>query len=216
MDLSLLHFLLAAQLVELDFEHPENNDGMLVLKGNEITIGFEMINVVTIIKPLEDVEDFRKGRIKAHLLPDKSGIMFSWPSVPAYLLDPDEIEKLYKMDSHGVCLATRRSHDVVATDVHSDDVRKLRHIIAHFPKGITCSNRYFNDGMDGLNLKTKLIIFQNLVHNKGRDVPCPKPMVRWKVVLETGRTVRTAPAAGRDNYDMDLDNALRDMERMRA
>lgn len=143
--------------------------------------------------------------------------MFSWPFVPAYLLDPKDIEGIYKLDGTGVCSATRRTHDIVATDVQADDERQLRHIIATFPQGIKCNNRHFNDGMeDGIELKTQLLMFQNLVRNKGKAIPCPKPMVRWKLVVETGRTRRTAPATGRDDYDMDLENALREeMEQMR-
>lgn len=205
----LLCFLLAVREMDLNFDNPEINEGMLVLKASEILIGQEVVEAVTIIRPLEDVEDFRQGRIQAQLLPDRSGIKFTLPSVASYLLDAKEIKALYEVEGILACMATKRAHDIAATDVQSDDERRLRHIIAYFPEGITCSNRHFNDGTDGLNLKTQLVMFQNTLLSKGgKAIPSLKPQVRWKVVVETGRTRCTALASGRDNYDADLETAL--------
>jgi hypothetical protein len=196
-----------------DLEHPENNEGMLVLKGVEIMISQEVLDAITIIRPLEDVDDFRKGRVQAQLLPDRSGIKFTLPSVPSYLLDAKDIKSLYALDGNGACTATKRAHDVAATDIQLSDDRRLRHIIAYFPEGTTCSNRHFNDGVDGLNLKTRLVMFQNKLTFKGKPpIPSLKPHVQWKVVVDTGRTRRTAPISG--DFDADLENALGRMQAM--
>jgi hypothetical protein len=183
------------------------------VKGTEITIGKEVINAVTIIRPLEDAEDFRKGRIKAQLLPDRSGIMFSLPSVLAYLLDPTDIKPLYALDGNGVCAATRRTHEIVTTDLQVDDEHRLRRIIARFPTGITCSNRHFNNGEDGNhNLKTHFHMYKNdQVLKGGKKVAYPKAHIRWKLVVETGRTRRTAPATSGENYDADIEKAFQDL-----
>jgi hypothetical protein len=97
--------------------------------------------------------------------------------------------------------------------LQSNDERRLRHIIAYFPEGTTCSNRHFNDDVDGLNLKTRLVMFQNKLTTKGKPpIPSLKPHVQWKVVVDTGRTRRTAPISG--DFDADLENALGRMQAM--
>ena len=111
-------------------------------------------------------------------------------------------------------MATQRSHGVLATDLQADDERRLRHVIAHFPQGITCSNRHFNHGMDGNDLKTHFKLYQNKVSTNGKQIASPKPYVRWKLVIETGRTRRTAPTTGKDNFDADLEKALRTLENL--
>jgi hypothetical protein len=198
--------------MELDFVHPENNQGMLVLKGSEILVGQEVVDAITIIRPLEDVEDFRQGRIKARLLADRTGIRISLPAAPAFLIEAKDINALYELDGRNACAATKRAHDIVATDIQADDERRVRHIVAYFPEGITCSNRLFNDGMHGNDLKTYLQVYKNTVLSKGKRIASPKPLVHWKLVLETGRTRRTAPASGKESYDKDLDDAIGKME----
>jgi hypothetical protein len=136
----LLYYLSEPHEMELDFVHPENNQGMLVLKGSEILVGQEVVDAITIIRPLEDVEDFRQGRIKARLLADRTGIRISLPAAPAFLIEAKDINALYELDGRNACAATKRAHDIVATDIQVDDEHQIRHIIAYFLEGITCSN----------------------------------------------------------------------------
>ena len=120
---------------------------------------------------------------------------------------------LYALDGNGACTATKHAHNVAATDIQLNDDRQLRCIIAYFSEGTTCSNRHFNDGVDGLNLKTHLVMFQNTLTTKGKaPIPYLKPHVQWKVVVDMGRTRRTAPISG--DFDADLENALGRMQAM--
>lgn len=205
----LFYHLLGSREMDFDFENAERNEGMLVVKAGGVQVGHELVEVVTIIRHIEDVEDFRNGRFQAQLLPDKSGIEFTFPSVPSYLVDAVAVKSLYGSEGIYACKETSLSHAVAATDVHDDEERQLRHIIAYFPDGITCNNRHFNYGADGLHLKTHLVMFQDKVLSKtGKEIPFLRPHVRWKVVIETGRARRVALAPGRDNYEADLENAF--------
>ena len=142
------------------------------------------------------------------------GIVISLPAAPAFLLEAKDIEALYELDGPKFCSATKRAHDIVATDIQAADELRIRHIIAYFPDGTTCSNRLFNDSMHGNDMKTYLKVYKNTVLSKGKRIVSPKPLVHWKLVVETGRTRRTAPASGKDSYDKDLDDAIGKMENL--
>lgn len=71
----------------LDLEFPERNNGMLVIQAADIVCqAKELVNSLTIFKPVYDARDAKTKKITASLLPDGSGILVMEPTVPSYLL----------------------------------------------------------------------------------------------------------------------------------
>ena len=78
----------------LNLEYPERNTGgMLVLRANDIEVDSELIDSITIFKPLFDLRDYKKT--KAILHENGGGISVFEPSVPTYLVN--KVQKIHKL-----------------------------------------------------------------------------------------------------------------------
>ena len=118
----------------LNFEEPENNSDMLVYQS-DVVVGKEMVEAVTILKPIYDMRDTRNKSITATLLEDGSGIRVREPTVPSYLLD----------GPHGSCRLSKIAHAVVVKRIKKKNgARQFKTVILRFPEGTTCSNDHFN------------------------------------------------------------------------
>jgi hypothetical protein len=160
----------------LNFEEPENNNGMLVHQC-DVVIGKEMVECVTILKPIYDIRDVRNKRITATLLQDGSGIRVSEPTVPFYLLDCP----------HGSCERSKIAHAVVVKKIKSKNTtRQFKTVILQFPQVMTCNNKCFNK--KGSNFLLNNIDFKAL-ELKGKDqrvtlVESKVAYLTWKVATD--------------------------------
>ena len=191
--------------ITLNLLRPEDNNGLLVLRGVDITTGNQVVDAITIYKPLEDIQDFREKRIKAALFEDGSGIKVCWPSIPAFFFD---VERMHAVDGTHVCEPTMRSHRVAVTAVSSDQNRRVRQIFIHFPDGITCNNNHFNEGIeDGLGLKSIFKMIPKVVTlPDGTQQRYIQAYIKWKVVITNEMTRQLAPT--QDNQENDFQDAI--------
>lgn len=155
--LSLFPSHLADEDILLNVRFPEANNGMLVLRGDGIRVpnpdrnkGDFVVDALTIYCPLVDVEDFKNKRIKAHLLPDGSGIEVTWPTLPDYFRDNVRIQGLEDTE----CERTALRHSTFVTSFKNDEKRQLKKIFLNFPDKITCNSKHFNAGKENGQLKT--------------------------------------------------------------
>jgi hypothetical protein len=94
MDASNRPFLLCFKANDLDaneewllnFEESKNNNGMLVYQS-DVVIRKEVVECISVLKPMYDMREVRNKRITATLLRDGSGIRVSERTVPLFLLD---------------------------------------------------------------------------------------------------------------------------------
>ena len=69
----------------LNFKRPTANpNGMLVLRSDNLVCDTDMIDCITIIKPLFDARD--KSQVKANLFDDGTGFQVFEPSIPTYMV----------------------------------------------------------------------------------------------------------------------------------
>jgi hypothetical protein len=69
----------------LSMDYPKRNpNGMMVFHANDMKVDKELIDCITIYKPLFNARDIKKT--KAMLHEDGGGILVTEPSVPTYMI----------------------------------------------------------------------------------------------------------------------------------
>jgi hypothetical protein len=164
----------------LNWEEPQKNNGMLVYLC-DVVVGNEMVESVTILKPIFDMRDAKNKNITATLLGDGSGIRVSEPTVPSCLLD----------GPHGDCRLSKIAHAVVAKSIKKKEAglartRQFKTVILRFPDGKTCNSKHFN--------KKGTHFLNNNIEVKGLDIKGKDPkkilmeskvaFMTWKVAVD--------------------------------
>ena len=157
----------------------------MVIKGSKIVIGTELVDALTIYKPIYDARDFKSKKIKASLLSDGTGIVFTEPSLPFFFTS--EITQMHELEGRSSCASTLRKHTVVANAIKGNIHRQTKEVTLLFPDGMTCNNRHFNGNPNefsrGLKSNFRMLevqIDQDL-HTNYMD-KCN--YVFWKVVID--------------------------------
>lgn len=180
-------------LFNLHIEHPWKNPfGMLVIKGTEVEEENTVIDKLTIMKPIFDVNDFEEKRYKGRLCSDGGGIIATEPTIPGYLLlDPKAIQLLVD-DKHmidNVCQPTFRTYKTIRTEMKKDASTRKKEVVYRFPPGVTCNNEFFNTTnrrSSQLELDTQLVMAQQLVGEDEEDNPIMNycPFIVWRVSID--------------------------------
>jgi hypothetical protein len=124
----------------LDFDKPEKNPfGIMVFRANAVEHDGQLIDKVTIMKPLYDPRD-RKS-LKATLDEDGTGITYTELSSPSYLFkDADLIHETEKEHTTAglACEKTCQAHQVAANSIQSKEELRLQRVRLNFPDEVSC------------------------------------------------------------------------------
>jgi hypothetical protein len=203
---------------DLDIERPENNvNGIMVVKGSEIIVGGkEVVDALTIYKPLYDVRDYKAKKVKASLLADGTGITVTEPTVPFYFIQ--NAGQIYDLEGAKACESTARTHAIAATGIKTNNNRQIKQVTLKFPDGITCNNDNFNksttkDGSLKLKNNLRMMPVQMDKDDKGDPITTTIAFVFWKVSIDGEARHLNADAAS--DSDEDLDDAFKRMQNMK-
>jgi hypothetical protein len=202
---------------ELDFQRPWNGpcNGMIVIKGLqwEDPVTKQVVDKLSIYKPIFDIVDYQKGRYSARLSHDGRALMITEPVVADFLWsDPETIQKL--VDRGGpLCQTTDRSYKIAATRIVENTEQQVAEARYKFPDDITCNNEFFNQDANGAppgnpyKLVSKMVLQKRQlgVDNVGNPLFSFMPFVVWKVAID-GDDSRTS--AKKDDPNSGLSDAL--------
>jgi hypothetical protein len=181
-----------------------------VVRGNDIKIGSELIDAITIYKPLFDMRDRKKT--KAVLHEDGGGITITEPSVASFLIK--EVAELHMLEEPTNCVPTEQAHKIAATDIQTREIRKNKQVHLMFPDGITCKLDHFNN-KNG-KLKNNFRLLKVIVEKKAdpaNNIIQLIPFIFWKVTID-GES-RHLERQTSDDDDDDFEKAQTRMSNMR-
>jgi predicted RNA-binding protein with TRAM domain len=131
---------------QLNIDEPWKNPfGILTIKGTKVVEENTVMDKLTIMKPIFDINDFEKNVFQGTLLEDGSGIIITEPTIPGYMWDNvNEIQKLIDADSTGVCEPSLLTFKTIRTDLKKHRELQTTQNTYLFPDGVTCNNEFFN------------------------------------------------------------------------
>jgi hypothetical protein len=196
---------------DLSIDYPERNPyGMFAFRTNDVLLGTELIDIISIYKPLVDSRD-KKGT-KATLHEDGCGFTVTEPSVPSFLIK--NVLEIHALEGNDVCQPTKQTHQVAANNIFSKAVRQNKQVNFMFPDGITCSADNFNNQKNG-KLKNQFRVLDVLVLAAAGGRPAIKetiPFIFWKITIEN--EARHLERQQSEDSDDDYAKARERMENM--
>jgi hypothetical protein len=182
----LLHF--KEDEYTIDIKRPENHkNGIMVLRGYKIVNGKEVIDFLTIYKPLFDVRDANESKIKASLLSDGTGITITEPTLPTYFFT--EVKEMHDLEGDDLCVPLFRAHAVAATGIKMRDSGRLIQSTLRFPVGIKCYSEHVNSSdknSNSLRLKSNLRVLKvDVGELNGSPIENCVHYIFWKVAIRT-------------------------------
>jgi hypothetical protein len=179
---------------EPDEEHTLRIDGtasptgILAYKVPNLTVGNELVNAIQINIPLHDIREFTDTEVPftAELMPDGGSILITCPSTARYFMD--DMRAVWATAGNP-CQATIIAHQAVVTGILSNENRRVKKVMLHFPDEITCKNDHFGlrsgsgrkEVIKTELLMTKVIFCKN---KKGNDISFEFPWVSMKVTID--------------------------------
>jgi hypothetical protein len=186
----------------LNLKYPElNPNGMMVFRVNDIEHNGELIDTITIYKPLFDGRDIKKT--KAHLHEDGGGITITEPPVPHYMIN--DVKAIHQLEGkEGLCLSTMRVHRITATDIKTKPMRCEKQSTLYFPDEVTCKMDNFNKH-GGNKLKNNFRMLNIVLSEKGEDgEPLVQlvPFLYWRLTIdgESRHLERSTSEDSDDNF----------------
>ena len=184
----------------LNLKYPElNPNGMMVFRANDIECNTELIDTITIYKPLFDGRDIKKT--KAVLHEDGGGITITEPHVPHYMIN--EVKQIHQLEGQeGLCIPTMRVHRIAATDIRTKPMRREKQVALYFPDESTCKIDNVNKH-SGNKLKNNFRMLNIVLSEKGEDgEPLVQlvPFLYWKLTID-GETRQLERSTSEDSDD---------------
>jgi hypothetical protein len=134
--------------------------GNMFIRADRVNVGGRLVDKVRVLKPIFDVQDYKDKHYRARLTPNGDGIVFTDPTVPAFLRERDNCDHISNLvdktkDANGNFIGdydekTKECYEASATDMLDDDYKHVETIF-RFPTGITCNNDFFNADSQGNN-----------------------------------------------------------------
>lgn len=179
---------------ELNLDYPEQNvDGMMVFRDNNIDIGEELFDILTIFKPLKDPRDYKLTKLV--LGADGESLTLTEPSVPSYFVDTvDQIHAQETQDEEEY-KGTRKQHRVLATLLKNDDKRKLKSTVFVLPYGIKLKLDHFG------NTLSKLQANYRCVKVKLNSTRKAEPSYMWWKIIIDGESRKLKDDAAAEEDD---------------
>jgi hypothetical protein len=207
------------QTYRLDFQKPWNSPchGMITIRGLqwEDPVTRQVVDKLSIYKPIYDIHDYREGRYLARLSQNGNAIIITEPVVPEYLWnEPEAIQKLVDGVGNEVCHVTDKSYKITRTRFVENKEYRTFESRYLFPKDVTCNNEFFNNDANGAppgspyKLVTKMILQKRQLGIDGDNRPIFSfmPFIVWRMAID-GDDDRTS-AKKREDPDSFLSDAL--------
>jgi hypothetical protein len=206
----------------LNFDHPWKSpcNGMFAVKGVqwEDPRTMQVVDKLSLYKPIYDIKDFQEGRYSARLSSDGTGIYCVEPTIPHFLWTSKDRTSIQAIvDGGDVCNVTDKSYKITTTRLQENKEFRTTEVYYAFPKGVTCNNEHFNKDDKGMSppnpfhLLTKMHLQQRVIGtstDSGDDIYDFMPFVVWKVAID-GLDARTQPK--KDGKDNGLSDALKSL-----
>jgi hypothetical protein len=208
------------QRFRLDFERPWRSpcNGMIAVKGIqwEDPTTRQVLDKLSLYKPIFDIKDFQAGRYSARLAQDGSGVYITEPTVPQFFWSDDlatSVQAIVDGGANSICKVTEKSFNITTTRLQENKEFRTCEVLYLFPKGITCNNEFFNNDSTGVppstpyKLVTKMHLQKRDMGNDGAgDIIYDfMPFVAWKMAID-GADARTRPK--QESSDNGLSDAL--------
>jgi hypothetical protein len=169
----------------------KNPNGMLAIKGNEVVEDNTVMDKLTIMKPIYDMDDFDNKLYKARLTDEGDGLIVTEPTIPGYLWkNPAEIQALVDLDNDdGVCQKTELTYKTIRMDMKKNRDYKTHEVTYFFPKGTTCNNEHFNRAnrrSSQYELNTDMYVYELQIgeDQEGRDIVQYCPFIVWRMAID--------------------------------
>jgi hypothetical protein len=178
----------------LNFKRPTMNpNGMLVLRSDNLVSERDMIDCVTIIKPLFDARD--QSHIKAELFHDGTGFQVLEPCIPTYMVKDLVVMGCLEVEDNFE-IALRAQHKVAATRTR-EHVRKTKFF---FPEGIKCKVGKV-PGVFKMKNQFRLIQVPD-AGKKGSKIQQVLPYIVWRLIVDgEARTIEKQDSEDSDDYE---------------
>jgi hypothetical protein len=182
----------------LNYLQPERNHGFFAMRVMNVVVGDERMDAIVIIKPLYDPRDAKEETMfNAKLLPNRTGIEVTEPSLPFYLQnsikDVNNAEKHFLKSNAGgsICKATALEYKTQAVDFSQSEYRRTKTTILRFPYNIKGCNDYLNNNdtkkskhAHKYNLHThRRFVPQQIPLGKTQEIAWCGSYVYWKIVI---------------------------------
>lgn len=170
--------------MQLDFDQPSNNpSGTIVINAKDVAKDGQILNVVSVMHQVYDIEDYHDKKYLSLLLKDGSGFKSTVPTVPKWMWDQvDEIYNLEKEDQ--LCTQTNNAHMAAGLAIKNDPSKQTKDIIFRFPDGIKCHTEFYNLKNDRFKLKNYFrLLEKDCDVGLSSKVEVKIPFIVWKFVV---------------------------------
>jgi hypothetical protein len=207
----------------MDYIHPERNHGFFAMRVHNVVVGDERMDAIVVITPLYDPRDAKEETLfKAMLLPNRSGIEITEPSLPYFMQHSikaiNDAEKHFVTSGQSPCEATALEFKTKVVETTGSDYRNTKTTVIRFPYNIRGSNDYLNDNADK---KTKhahkydlfthrRFIPQQIPLGKKEQIAWCGSYVYWKIVING--TVQSTEVEKKVDSDEMFEKAWKSMK----
>ncbi len=179
------------QTFQLYFEEPWKNPfGMVCIVGTKVEHEKTVIDKLTIIKPVFDINDNQRELFKGRLNSDGTGIIVTEPTIPGFLWqNPQDIQELIDAEEDEICDRSFQTYKTIRTDMKRNKDLLSHEVIYRFPKGVTCNNEFFNSmnrRSSHYELDTDMIIYKQVlgVDEQNNNIIQFCPCLVWKMAID--------------------------------
>ena len=189
----------------MDTSNPEQNSGGIwaylatdvVPKDSK-----QAYNVIVVVKPIADFDDYEKGRYSATLVADGSGIIITEPTAPGFIVQ--DLKKLYtreERDKDPVFSRIHFGHNTAAIAVKGNIARRLKKVRYNFPENKKCKMGVFNPGAMGTKLRPTLRISEGvpLKFRADNHQPTYNYACIWTVIVDEAEERQVDDPGDEDN-----------------
>lgn len=154
------HRLLVLQEYDINLDEPEMTQGNMFplyckeVKGDGVSCDKLCLKLRNI-----DLLDYKNRLYSARLSDNFASVLVTLPRIPSYERNRDVVEQFHEQQAKIVaakatkalqggwsCDAAYTSHLKTVATYEGHDKELLTTVQYHFPKNMTCNNKYFNDG----------------------------------------------------------------------
>lgn len=172
----------------------KNPNGMLAIRGNEVVQENTVVDKLSIMKPIFDMDDFDLKLYSARLNDGGTGIIVTEPTIPGYLWrNPTKIQELVDDGAPGgICKKTELTFKTIRIDMKKNREYRTHEVTYFFPNGVTCNNELFNGSStkgrrsDHFELDTEMFVYEVELgkDQDDNDIVQYCPFIVWRMAID--------------------------------
>jgi hypothetical protein len=172
----------------------KNPNGMLAIRGNEVVQENTVVDKLSIMKPIFDMDDFDLKLYSARLNDGGTGIIVTEPTIPGYLWrNPAKIQELVDDGAPGgICKKTELTYKTIRIDMKKNREYRSHEVTYFFPQGVTCNNELFNGSStkgrrsDHFELDTEMFVYEVELgkDQDDNDIVQFCPFIVWRMAID--------------------------------